>query len=361
MRAVAPFEPARQQQRPAWDEGSGGGRRRRRRRRRGGGGAAAGSDAGFGPPLERDFESPPRGAAALNLLPDRDPFTELVSVDPDERIDLETDTDEMSMRVVDIVTPIGKGQRALIVAPPKTGKTTLLMQLARAITENHPEMELIVMLVDERPEEVTAFRRAGYGTVMASSNDEPTHRHLKLTQHVLDHVKRRVIEGKDVCVLLDSITRMARAHNVASSGHRTLSGGLDSRALERPKRFFGAARKIANGGSLTILATALIDTGSRMDEIVFQEFKGTGNSELQLDRRLAERRIWPAIDIQRSGTRKEEKLFERDEYEGVIALRRALSGKPPAEAMTMLLNRLKEYRSNREFLRDVARKAAAAL
>ena len=302
-----------------------------------------------------------RGLAPnLNLLPERDPFTELVSVDPDERIDLEIESTGMNMRVVDIITPIGKGQRGLIVAPPKTGKTTLLMDLARSITDNHPEVELIVMLIDERPEEVTAFRRAGHGTVWASSNDEPNSKHLRLTADVIAHCKRRVLEGKDVCVLLDSITRLARAHNMGAGGHRTLSGGLDSRALERPKRFFGAARNIVDGGSLTILATALIDTGSRMDEVIFQEFKGTGNMELQLDRRLAERRVWPAIDVPRSGTRKEEKLFEPAEYEGVVAVRRALSGKPPAEAMQMLLNRLAKYKTNREFLLDCA-KAAASL
>ncbi len=389
------------------DDADGGGRRRRRRRRkRRGGGGHPDEGGGQQPQVARHQQPPPprqpsspwaevdesfsgrgrqqqgqgrrrrrgrggsdgpvpwdpnREAPAINVLPDRDPFSELVSIDPDERIDLETDTDEISMRVVDLVTPIGKGQRGLIVAPPKTGKTTLLLQLARAISLNHPEIELVVMLVDERPEEVTAFRRAGYGEVLASSNDEPTHRHLKLTQHVAEIARRRVLEGKDVCILLDSITRMARAHNVSSAGNKTLSGGLDSRALERPKRFFGAARKIAGGGSLTILATALIDTGSRMDEVIFQEFKGTGNCELQLDRRLAERRIWPAIDIQKSGTRKEEKLFEKDEFEGVIALRRALSGKMPAEAMQMLLQRLGQYKTNREFLLDVARKAAAAL
>lgn len=351
-RTPEPAAPARAERFDHSDQGQASGRRSRRRRRRGGGGGEA-----FDAPEQRSQRAD-RGPA--NLLPDRDPFVDLVSIDPDERLELEIEPEDLEMRVLDIVTPIGKGQRALIVAPPKTGKTTLLMLLAKAIAENHPEVELIVMLIDERPEEVTAFKRAGYGTVMASSNDEPTARHLRLTQHVGDLARRMVLEGKDVCILLDSITRMARAHNVAAGGGRTMSGGLDTRALERPKRFFGAARNIAGGGSLTILATALIDTGSRMDEIIFQEFKGTGNCELQLDRRIAERRIWPAIDILRSGTRKEEKLFPPDEFEGVVALRRALSGKPPAEAMTMLLNRLKEYRTNREFLLEVARKAAAA-
>ena len=236
------------------------------------------------------------------------------------------------------------------------------MQLAESIAENHPEVELIIALIDERPEEVTAFRRAGYGDVWASSNDEPTSRHIRLTASLLEHAKKRVLAGKDVCILLDSITRMARAHNVGQSGsNRTLSGGLDSRALEKPKRFFGAARNILDGGSLTILATALIDTGSRMDEVIFQEFKGTGNMELQLDRRLAERRIWPAIDIPRSGTRKEEKLFEPEEFEGVNAIRRALSSMHPTEAMQVLVAKLKQYPTNRKFLLDCARRAADAL
>jgi len=297
--------------------------------------------------------------AVRNLLPERDPFTELTSIDPDERIDLETDPDKIEMRVVDLITPIGKGQRGLIVAPPKTGKTTLLLQIAEAITLNHPEVELIIALVDERPEEVTAFRRAGFGDVWASSNDESVKKHLRLTRELSEHARNRVLEGKDVVILLDSITRMARAHNVGQAGsHRTLSGGLDARALEKPKRFFGSARNVADGGSLTVLATALIDTGSRQDEVIFQEFKGTGNMELQLDRRLAERRIWPAIDIVRSGTRKEEKLFEKDEYPGLVALRRALAGLPPAEAMERLLKRLSAYKTNREFLLDCAKAAA---
>jgi transcription termination factor Rho len=359
------------------DAGGGGrGRRRRQHRRRGGGGEGHGRDRAESAPFKDPYgldEQPsargrhPRGGRPSNdpaqLLPaTRDPFTELVSIDPDEKIDLETETEEMSMRVVDLITPVGKGQRGLIVAPPKTGKTTLLLQLARAVSENHPEVELIVALIDERPEEVTAFKRAGYGTVIASSNDESVSRHVRVTAEILARAKDLVLQGKDVCILLDSITRVARAHNNWQAGSsRTLSGGLDSRALERPKRFFGAARNILDGGSLTILATALIDTGSRMDEVIFQEFKGTGNMELQLDRRLAEKRIWPAIDIQRSGTRKEEKLFPKDEFEGVVAIRRALSGKPPAEAMQMLLQRLKAYKTNRQFLLDVAKRAAEAL
>ena len=336
-------------------ESDGGSRQRssKSRRRRGGGGGGGG---GGGRRRGGGDNSPD------NLLPERDPFVELVSIDPEERFELEIEPDDIEMRVLDILTPIGKGQRGLIVAPPKTGKTTLLLQMAKAVAENHPEVELIIMLVDERPEEVTAFKRAGYGRVMASSNDEPTRNHLKLTQKVLNVAKDMVLDGKDVCILLDSITRMARAHNVGQRGsHRTLSGGLDARALEKPKRFFGAARKVLDGGSLTIIGTALIDTGSRQDEVIFQEFKGTGNMELQLDRRLAERRVWPAIDIARSGTRKEEKLFPKDEYEGVVAIRRALGSMHPVDAMQMLVTNLKKFKTNREFLLDCAERARGAL
>ncbi|MEM7246192.1 MAG: transcription termination factor Rho [Acidobacteriota bacterium] len=342
-------------------DGGGGNRRRKRRRTRSRGEDPEVVAARRRRRWKRDVERDPDAQPEVDH-PDRDPFHELVSIDPDERFELEIEPTDIEMRVVDILTPIGKGQRGLIVAPPKTGKTTLLMQLQKAIAENHPEVELIVMLVDERPEEVTAFRRAGFGTVMSSSNDEPVRSHLRLTQNVLRKAKQWVLEGKDVCILLDSITRMARAHNIGERGsHRTLSGGLDARALERPKRFFGSARNILDGGSLTILATALIDTGSRQDEVIFQEFKGTGNSELQLDRRLAERRVWPAIDIPRSGTRKEEKLFPPDEMEGVNAIRRALSSMHPVDAMQMLVGQLKKYKTNREFLLDCGKRAAEAL
>ena len=269
---------------------------------------------------------------------------------PDERITLERAAGELSMRVVDLLAPIGKGQRGLIVAPPKAGKTILLQKLANAISENHPEITLIVLLIDERPEEVTDMEENVKAEVISSTFDEPPDRHVQVADMVIEKAKRLVEHGKDVVILLDSITRLARAHNVVvpHSG-KILSGGVDANALQKPKRFFGAARNIEKGGSLNILATALIDTGSRMDEVIFEEFKGTGNMELVLDRRLADRRIWPAIDIQKSGTRKEELLMDKDELNRVYLLRNFLADMPPVEAIEFLLERMKRTKSNKEF------------
>jgi transcription termination factor Rho len=258
------------------------------------------------------------------------------------------------MRVVDLVTPIGKGQRGLIVSPPRAGKTVLLQKIALSIRANHPEAYLIVLLVDERPEEVTDMVRTVAGPtaeVVASTFDEPASEHIHVSDIALEKAKRMVEHGKDVVILLDSITRLARAYNTeAPSGGKLLSGGLDSNAMQKPKRFFGAARHVEEGGSLTILATALIDTGSRMDEVIFEEFKGTGNMELHLDRRLVDKRVWPAIDINRSGTRKEELLLHPDEVERVRTLRRVLSDMHPVEAMELLTTRLRKTKSNAEFL-----------
>jgi transcription termination factor Rho len=278
-------------------------------------------------------------------------FTQLVSVDPTERLELSAGNENMSMRVLDLVAPIGKGQRGLIVAPPKTGKTTLIEEIAEAVADNHPETHLAVLLVDERPEEVTHLKRRVRGEVIASSADQNSNLHIQVTQLMLERVKRMVECGQDVVLLLDSITRLARASNRETSRRgKTMTGGVDSRAMEFPRKFFGAARKAEGGGSLTIIATALIDTGSQMDEVIFQEFKGTGNLEIVLDRRLAERRIFPAIDISKSGTRKEEKLFDATQLPQVYMLRRALATKKPAEAMEMLLKGLSETRNNQEFL-----------
>jgi transcription termination factor Rho len=281
-------------------------------------------------------------------------FEDLTPLHPDRRLVLETDGQELPMRVVDLVTPIGKGQRGLIVSPPRAGKTILLQKIALALKKNHPECYLIVLLVDERPEEVTDMVRTVSGPtaeVVASTFDEPSSEHVHVSEIALEKAKRLVEYGKDVVILLDSITRLARAHNTeAPSGGKLLSGGLDSNAMQKPKRFFGAARCIEEGGSLTILATALIDTGSRMDEVIFEEFKGTGNMELHLDRRLVDKRIWPAIDINRSGTRKEELLLHPDELERVRTLRRVLADMHPVEAMELLTSRLKKAKSNAEFL-----------
>jgi transcription termination factor Rho len=281
----------------------------------------------------------------------RTAFQNLTVIDPDDRVVMETTSKELITRVIDIVAPIGLGQRMLIVSPPKAGKTIMLQKICAAITINRPEVIQFVLLVDERPEEVTDFRRTVKADVFASSSDRPTDEHLHVAEMAMERAKRLVEGGKDVVILLDSITRLSRAYNkeVESSG-RTLSGGVDSRALERPKRLFGAARNAEEGGSLTIIATALIDTGSRMDEVIFEEFKGTGNSEINLDRQLAEKRIFPAINIQTSGTRKEEKLFSQHEYEKVKKLRGALYALKPVEAMERLLKSLNEFRSNAEFL-----------
>jgi transcription termination factor Rho len=275
---------------------------------------------------------------------------------PDERIRLERATGDLSMRVVDLLCPIGKGQRGLIVAPPKAGKTILMQKLANAIAENHPEVVLIVLLIDERPEEVTDMEEnVKAAEVISSTFDEPADRHVQVADMVIEKSKRLVEHGRDVVILLDSITRLARAHNVVvpHSG-KILSGGVDANALQKPKRFFGAARNIENGGSLTIIATALIDTGSRMDEVIFEEFKGTGNMELVLNRGIADRRIWPAMDVQKSGTRKEELLMDKDELNRVYLLRNFLADMPPVEALEFLLERLKRTKNNKEFFATMA-------
>ncbi len=274
---------------------------------------------------------------------------------PDGRLHLEASNGDISMRVVDIIAPIGKGQRGLIVAPPRAGKTILMQKMANAILENHPEVTLIVLLIDERPEEVTDMQANVAAEVISSTFDEPADRHVQVADMVIEKAKRLVEHGKDVVILLDSITRLARAHNVVvpHSG-KILSGGVDAHALHKPKRFFGAARNIDEGGSLTIIATALVETGSRMDEVIFEEFKGTGNMELVLDRKIADRRIFPAIDIQRSGTRKEELLLEKDELNRVYLLRNFLADMPPAEAIEFLLQRMGRTKNNREFFATMA-------
>jgi transcription termination factor Rho len=281
-------------------------------------------------------------------------FEDLTPLHPDKRLVLETAPDELSMRIVDLVTPIGKGQRGLIVAPPRTGKTVLLAKMANAIIHNQPESYVFVLLVDERPEEVTEMQKmvnSPNAEVVASTFDEPPEEHIHVADIVLEKAKRMVEMKRDVIILLDSITRLARAHNTeAPGGGKLLSGGLDSNAMQKPKRFFGAARNVEEGGSLTILATALVDTGSRMDEVIFEEFKGTGNSELHLDRRLVEKRVYPAIDVNRSGTRKEELLLHPDEYERIRMLRKVLADMHPVEAMELLVNRAKKTKSNAEFL-----------
>ncbi len=274
---------------------------------------------------------------------------------PDQRILLERKDGDLSMRVLDILAPIGKGQRALISSPPKAGKTILLQKFANSITENHPEIVLIVLLIDERPEEVTDMEENVKAEVISSTFDEPADRHVQVADMVIEKAKRLVEHGKDVVILLDSITRLARAHNVVvpHSG-KILSGGVDANALHKPKRFFGAARNIEGGGSLTIIGTALIETGSRMDEVIFEEFKGTGNLEIVLDRRIAERRTWPAIDVNRSQTRKEELLLPPDELNRVYLLRKFLADMPPVEAIEFLLERLKRTKNNKEFYATMA-------
>ena len=269
---------------------------------------------------------------------------------PDGRLRLETKDGDLSMRVMDLIAPIGKGQRGLIVAPPRAGKTILLQKIANAITENHPEVTLIVLLIDERPEEVTDMQRSVRGEVISSTFDEDATRHVQVADMVIEKAKRLVESGKDVVILLDSITRLGRAHNtVIPSGGKIMSGGLDAKAMEKPKKFFGAARNIDGGGSLTIIATALIETGSRADEMIFEEFKGTGNMELVLAREIAERRIYPAIDINRSGTRKEELLFTPEELNRVTLLRTFLADMPEAEAIDFLLKQMSRSKNNREF------------
>ena len=281
-------------------------------------------------------------------------FDELIPIHPDERIKLEISQSEIATRMIDLISPIGKGQRGMIVAPPKVGKTTLLKKIANSITTNNPEIELIVLLIDERPEEVTDMKRSIKGDVIYSTFDELPEHHVKVAEMVLERAKRLTEQNRDVVILLDSITRLARAYNlVVPPSGKTLSGGLDPTALYKPKRFFGAARNIENGGSLTILATALVETGSKMDDIIFEEFKGTGNMEVHLDRKLSERRIFPAIDINKSGTRREEKLLTPREKDTVFALRKALSSMSVADVTEQLLSQMVASKNNEEFLEKI--------
>jgi transcription termination factor Rho len=282
-------------------------------------------------------------------------FDDLTPIDPHEQIVLETGQEPLTTRVMDLLTPIGKGQRGLIVAPPRTGKTILLQHIAQAVAKNHPEMKLFMLLVDERPEEVTEMRRTITGEVIASSSDRDTVSHIRLAELVVERAKRLAEQGKQVFVLMDSLTRLSRAYNknVGNSG-RTMSGGIDSRAMEVPRRLFGTARVFEEGGSLTVIATALIDTGSRMDDYIFQEFKGTGNMELVLDRKLADRRIYPAMDISQSGTRKEERILPAETLQRVTLLRRSLVSMKPVEAMESLVKKLADYPSNAAFLEKIA-------
>ncbi len=288
------------------------------------------------------------------LLRDRPLFDNLTPTYPVKRINLETTPNDYSMRIVNLLCPIGKGQRGLIVAPPKSGKTILLQQMANAIVRNHPEIKLIILLIDERPEEVTDMERSVKAEIISSTFDEPPERHMQVADMVLEKAKRLVEAKLDVVILLDSLTRLARASNtVTPHSGKILSGGVDANALHKPKRFFGAARNIEEGGSLTIIATALIETGSRMDEVIFEEFKGTGNMELVLDRKISDRRIFPAIDVNRSGTRKEELLLSQEELNRVWILRKVLSEMQPVDAMEFLLSRMKGTKSNRDFLQSM--------
>jgi transcription termination factor Rho len=295
-----------------------------------------------------NFESPEE--ARNKIL-----FDNLTPLYPQERLKLETSRENASARVMDLLTPLGKGQRGLIVSPPRAGKTMLLQQVANSITTNHPEVVLMVLLIDERPEEVTDMQRSVKGEVISSTFDEPAARHVQVAEMVIEKAKRLVEHKRDVVILLDSITRLARAYNtiVPPSG-KVLSGGVDSNALQRPKRFFGSARNIEEGGSLTIIATALIDTGSRMDDVIFEEFKGTGNSEIILERKLVDKRVFPAIDIQRSGTRKEELLIPREDLSRIWVLRKVLNPLSPVEAMELLIDKLSKTKSNGEFLSNMS-------
>ena len=292
-----------------------------------------------------NFENP-------ELVKEKILFDNLTPLFPNQRFRLETSSEEISMRIMDLITPLGKGQRGLIVSPPRTGKTVLLQKIANSITKNHPEVLLIVLLIDERPEEVTDFQRSVKAEVVSSTFDEPATRHVQVAEMVIEKAKRLTEHKRDVVILLDSITRLGRAYNtiVPPSG-KVLSGGVDSNALQRPKRFFGAARNIEEGGSLTIIATALIDTGSRMDDVIFEEFKGTGNMELHLDRRLVDKRLFPAIDIFRSGTRREELLLSPNELNKMWVLRKVLGTMGVVEAMELLQEKIKETKSNEDFLR----------
>ena len=324
------------------DDRDGGGRRRRNRRRR-----------------RRKKSGPNTALGAVKricglkpeVFRDRIPFDKLTVIDPDRKINLTGGTDDISLRIIDMMCPIGFGQRGLIVSPPRSGKTILLQKLAGAVQRNHPEAYLIVLLTDERPEEVTDFRRKVRGEVAASSNDQPAAMHAELVEVVLAKARRLVEAGRDVVIFMDSLTRLGRAYNLLQKGPgRTMSGGVDARTLEKPKAFFGGARNVEEGGSLTIIATALIDTGSRMDQVIFEEFKGTGNMELVLNRELANRRVWPAIDVNMSGTRKEEKLIPEEHLDRTYLLRRALDRLSPQEAVTLLIEKLKKIETNEEFL-----------
>ncbi|HMD99080.1 MAG TPA: transcription termination factor Rho [Terriglobia bacterium] len=282
-------------------------------------------------------------------------FDNLTPLYPQERIRLETIRDNISARVLDLLTPIGKGQRGLIVAPPRTGKTMLLQTIANSVSTNHPEVTLIVLLIDERPEEVTDMQRTVKGEVISSTFDEPAARHVQVAEMVIEKAKRLVEQKRDVMILLDSITRLARAYNtVVPPSGKVLSGGVDSNALQRPKRFFGAARNVEEGGSLTIIATALIDTGSRMDDVIFEEFKGTGNMEINLDRKLVDKRVFPAMDINRSATRKEELLVPKDELNRIWVLRKVLSPLSPVESMELIIDKLTKTKGNSEFLASMS-------
>jgi transcription termination factor Rho len=295
-----------------------------------------------------NFENP-------ELAKDKILFDNLTPLYPNSRIRLEMQADEISTRIMDLLTPIGKGQRGLIVAPPRTGKTMLLQSIAHSVTYNHPDVILIVLLIDERPEEVTDMQRSVKGEVVSSTFDEPASRHVQVAEMVIEKAKRLVEHKRDVVILLDSITRLARAYNtiVPPSG-KVLSGGVDSNALQKPKRFFGAARNIEEGGSLTIIATALVDTGSRMDEVIFEEFKGTGNMEIHLDRRLVDKRVFPAIDVNRSGTRKEELLLDEYELNRVWILRKVLNPLNTVDSMELLIDKIRETKTNAEFLASMS-------
>jgi transcription termination factor Rho len=296
-----------------------------------------------------NFESPEQARNKLF-------FENLTPLYPQERLRLETTPENLSARVMDLMTPVGKGQRGLIVAAPRTGKTMLLQSIAQSVVANHPEVFLIVLLIDERPEEVTDMQRSVDGEVVSSTFDEPAQRHVQVAEMVIEKAKRLVEHRKDVVILLDSITRLARAYNsVAPPSGKVLSGGLDSNALQKPKRFFGAARNIEEGGSLTIIATALVDTGSRMDDVIFEEFKGTGNMEIHLDRKLVDKRVFPAIDIQKSGTRKEELLIAREDLNRIWVLRKILNPLSAVEAMELLLDKMAKTRSNADFLAAMQR------
>lgn len=302
------------------------------------------------------------GTAAPEMQKRRS-FDELTPLFPDERIHMETVPENTAARIIDLISPIGKGQRGLIVSPPKAGKTTMMKTIANAVSANHPEIYLMVLLVDERPEEVTDMKRSVRGQVIASTFDEPPESHMRVTDLCLEQAKRLVETGRDVVILLDSLTRLSRASNLTiNASGRTLSGGLDPSALYRPRRFFGAARNIEEGGSLTIIASALIETGSRMDEAIFEEFKGTGNMEIVLDREIAERRIWPAIDVKRSSTRHEEALFKREEFEGIVQLHRLLANQEKAfEATDSLIKLLRKTPSNAAFIESVVSRTRATV